>query len=594
MDPRHQKLLRNAQQLELAGKALDAAAAYKEFLAAEPSHVDAWSDYAGQLMRLDQLEEAKQACERALGIDHQHPSAKINLGCILMRWEQLDEAEFQFRFVLLADSGRLDARLCLAECLLKKRDLKSARRILDGAHQHGALDKKYSGLVNSHANQWSTLGSTLLEERNCSGAEEAFSHALQVDPHHFLARANLAEIKVAQGRMTEAEVSFRKLVADYPLKPDARLWLLRFLFIKGDRTAADQELAEILRQAPNDFLVHTILTSTYYGHGLWAEYRAEIERYRQVDPASAYPEFEQSFADLISGDLLRGWERYEARLRLPNELHPEHSFVQPAWSGAPFAGKTILLWAEQGFGDSLMFLRYVPLVKAMGGRVILETQPALLSLAATCAGADLVVPQGGRLPPFDLQASLMSLPWLFRTELSTIPAETSYLRVPEKVPHAAGIQEQLTLSQGNRRIGLVWAGNPNHPRDVERSLPAALLAPLAALPGVSWFSFQLRRSEEVPLPNLVSLAPLLGDFADTAYALSNMDLLITVDTSITHLAGALGIPTLVLLAFMPDYRWMLGRNDSPWYPSLRLYRQPSYGDWESVIQQILLNLSQPS
>jgi hypothetical protein len=311
-----------------------------------------------------------------------------------------------------------------------------------------------------------------------------------------------------------------------------------------------------------------------------------------VDPDQAFLDYEESFLDLLHGELRQGWERYETRLRLPGDLHPQRTFAQPAWNGAPFAGKTLLLWAEQGLGDTLMFVRYLPMVKALGGRVILEAQPALMALAATCGGADLLVPRGAPLPAFDLQASLLSLPWLFRTDLASIPAEIPYLNVPAKVTHRQALLDLLTQAQECSRIGLVWAGSPGHVRDAERSLPVSALAPLAALPGVAWFSFQLGRTEVPPLPGLIPLAPWLQDFSDTAYALSGMDLVITVDTSVAHLAGAMGIPTLLLLSFQPDFRWLLKRDDTPWYPSLRLYRQPTYGDWTSVVQQVVRDLTQ--
>jgi hypothetical protein len=368
--------------------------------------------------------------------------------------------------------------------------------------------------------------------------------------------------------------------------------LITCLTRKGDLGLADQEIAAVIQQEPTNFIVHKSVMGSYYSLGRWAEYRAEIERFRTVDPTSAHLEFEQSFVDLLFGDMLLGWERYEARFKVPKEwrLKPQ-TFAQPAWNGESFAGKTLLLWAEQGFGDTLMFIRYLPLVKALGGRVILETQPALVDVAATCKGVDAVYPQKSSLPPFDLQASLLSLPWLFRTELSSVPAEIPYLDVPAEVLHRQALLALLAPAQESTRIGLVWAGSPGHVRDDERSLPAMSLAPLAELPGVAWFSFQLGRQGVPPLPNLVSLAPLLKDFSDTAYALSGMDLVITVDTSVAHLAGALGIPTLLLLAFQPDFRWMLERDDSPWYPTLRLYRQPTYGDWGSVIQRVVKDLT---
>jgi hypothetical protein len=240
-----------------------------------------------------------------------------------------------------------------------------------------------------------------------------------------------------------------------------------------------------------------------------------------------------------------------------------------------------------------MFARYIPRVKALGGRVILETQLPLLDVARTCKGVDEAFPQGASLPPFDLHASLLSLPWLLRTELHSIPAEIPYLDVPQQVPHKQAIAELLALAETHRklRIGLVWAGNPDHKRDAERSIPAKALAPLAILPGVAWFSFQFDPRDSPPLPNLVPLSSMLGNFSDTAYALSGMDLVISVDTALAHLSGALGIPTLLLLAYQPDFRWLLGRDDSPWYPTMRLYRQPTFGDWGSVVQKLVADLN---
>jgi tetratricopeptide (TPR) repeat protein len=594
MNPNHLKLLKKAQALDLSGKALEASVAYRAFLDREPKHSDAWVDYAGQLLKLDRPEEAQNACDAALAINPNQLAARINLGVILMRRDRLDDAENQLRAVLKVDPRRMDAQLFLAECLLKKRDLDGVRNVLDAAIQPGAMKARYSGLRLHHAELWSMFGFALMKVQKSREAEEACRKALQIDPRNFGARANLASIWMSQGQLEDAERLFQRLVADHPRDVEARLLWITCLTRKGDLGIADQEIAKVIQQEPTSFLVHTSIAGAHYSLGRWAEYKAEFERFHNLDPASASAEYEQSFVDLLFGDMPQGWERYEARLRVSKELRPQRTFAQPLWNGEPFAGKTLLIWAEQGFGDTLMFVRYLPLVKARGGRVILETQGALLDVVATCEGADVVIPMGAPLPPFELQASLMSLPWVFRTELSSIPAEVPYLDVPEEIPHRQALVENLALAQECTRIGLVWAGSSTHKRDDERSLPATSLAPLAALPGVAWFSFQLGRREAPPLPNLISLAPLLKNFSDTAYALSGMDLLITVDTAVAHLAGALGIPTLLLLPFQPDFRWLLERDDSPWYPTMHLYRQPAYGDWESVIRQVVTDLSKES
>ncbi len=479
MHPNHAKFLARAHALDRSGRGPEALAAYREYLTLEPGHAEAWADYAGQLLVLRQSKEAEAACGKALALDPRNLSARINLGCVHMQKGQWESALGQFRAVLAANPGRVDARRALAECLLKA----------------GHLDQ------------------------------------------------------------------------------------------------AEQELMRILGQDARSLEAHQLLGHIYYSQGRWEDFQTEIDRFRVLDPACAYLDFEQGFLDLLFGRMPQGWKGHEARLRIPGLVGPTRTFSQPAWQGESFKGKTLLLCYEQGLGDTLMFIRYAPQVKALGGRVILEAQPSLAAVAATCPGVDRVIPRGEPLPAFDLYASLLSLPWLFRTELSTIPAEIPYLDVPPQVPHRQVLSELLALTQGRIRIGLVWAGNPNHKRDGERSIPAAALAPLAALPGVAWFSFQLGRTDAPALPNLVPLAPLLSDFTDTAYALSGMDLVISVDTALTHLSGALGIPTLLLLTFQPDWRWMLDREDSPWYPSLHLYRQPQAGDWGSVIRRLVDDLA---
>jgi len=395
-------------------------------------------------------------------------------------------------------------------------------------------------------------------------AENACTKALHVDAGNIQARYNLGLVLMELGRLDESEGQFRRILAVDPGLKDVRMALSECLFKKNDQEKAYQNLAEVLRR---DF---------------------------RNDPESPQAANEQGLLDLLFGRMPKGWDGHEARLKIPGQVGPVRNYPQPSWDGQSFEGKTLLLHYEQGFGDTLMFLRYVPKVKALGGRVILTVQRSLADLAATCPGADRVVAHGDPLPAFDVHLSLASLPWVFRTDLNSIPSEVPYLDIPALVPHHSGIATVLAESKDKVRVGLVWAGNPGYKIDAARSIPSEAMAPLSALPGVAWHSFQLGELPPPDLPSLCSLAPLLGDFSDTAYALSGMDMLITVDTAIAHLAGALGIPTLILIPFFPDWRWLLGRDDSPWYPTLRIYRQPDPGDWKSVIEQVVLDLTRAS
>ena len=581
--------LSRARRLHRGGQTAEAEASYRSYLDLVPGDAEVWSELAGHLLSHGRLQDAEAACGAALAADSACAAARVNRGLLLLRRNRTAEAGECFRALQEEVDPRPDVLLGLAECHLKQVDPAGARVLLEGLD--AAPPPGLGTLAGWHGNLWAQVGSAHWEARQTEAAVEAYRRAVRIDPTHFMAHANIGAVRMAQGSLGEAEELFRGLLHRFPGRAEARLLLITCLARAGAMADADREIAAVLRQAPASFAVHRSLMGVYYAHGRWDDYRAELARYREVAPGSAHAEYEESFADLLHGDFRAGWAHYEARRRIPSDLRPQRTFACPEWDGSPFAGKTLLVWPEQGFGDTLMFVRYLPLVKALGGTVLLEVQATLADLAATCAGADLVIPEGVVPPPFDLHVPLLSLPHLFGTDLDTIPADIPYLRVPDEVPHREALQAQLDLAGDRVRIGLVWAGRPTHGRDAERSLAADSLGEWGAIPGVAWFCFQLGRPEQPPLPHPINLAPWLGDFSDTAFALSQMDLLITVDTALAHLAGALGVPALVLLSHQPDFRWLLDRDDTPWYPTLRLYRQPAYGDWASVVHRIAGDLA---
>lgn len=393
-------------------------------------------------------------------------------------------------------------------------------------------------------------------------------------------------------KVLESKAVRRPVLANQPRFTEAKLALARSLIQKEDLAQACSVLQALIVREPDNRKAHNLLVDALTRLGQWESFEKVLDRLiRLHHHPPAQEAFDRGLLDLRLGRMARGWERYEERWQCPGLTGPERNFSQPRWNGESFQGKTLLVFFEQGLGDTFMFVRYAAKVKALGGRVLLAAQPALADVVATCPGVDEVIPHGAPLPPFDLQVPLLSLPWIFRTELDSIPGEIPYLDVPERVPHRQQIAQLLSASEDRIRIGLAWAGSPTHKRDSERSIPPARLAPLAALPDAAWYSFQLGATGDIPLPGLVSLDPSIRNFSDTAYALTGMQMVITVDTALAHLAGALGIPTLLLLAFFPDFRWMMGRDDSPWYPSLRIYRQPAPGDWETVIQSVLADLT---
>ncbi len=296
----------------------------------------------------------------------------------------------------------------------------------------------------------------------------------------------------------------------------------------------------------------------------------------------------ESYWALLRGQMPSGWDLFEGRLLFMDGHRPviPARCQRPLWRGERFDLKTLLLTWEQGYGDTLRMVRYLPQVKARGGRVVLWAQPQLADLLATVDGVSEVVTTF--VPPFDLQASVLSLPSIFRTTLETIPP-APYLQVPARVPNRSALDHWLprTRLDGRLRIGCAWAGNPKHNRDSERSIKSEAFAGLGQIQGVDWFAFQHGLGTLVPFPGVVPLSPHLTTFSDTAHALSHMDLIVTVDTALAHLAGAMGIPCWLLVTHIPDPCWLLDRSDSPWYPTMRLFRQPRPGDWETVIDEVV-------
>jgi hypothetical protein len=318
---------------------------------------------------------------------------------------------------------------------------------------------------------------------------------------------------------------------------------------------------------------------------------ASYEQLLAIKPDDAGVHFNASLARLTLGDLLAGWKEYEWRWKSKHFTSRQRDFTQPLWLGREsLAGKTILLHAEQGFGDTLQFVRYAPAVARQGARVLLEVPGALRRLFEGFQGVERVIAKGESLPKFDCHCPLMSLPLAFGTTLQNIPCEVPYLSAPARRVE----QWRQQLGTGTKpRVGIVWSGRLTHKNDHNRSIPLSALLPLAGA-GVELVSLQ----KEVRGDDLATLAQFgeirhfgeeLQDFADTAALISLLDIVVSVDTAPAHLAGALGKPVWILLPYRPDWRWLLDREDSPWYPTARLFRQPAIGDWESVIERYAMN-----
>jgi hypothetical protein len=416
-----------------------------------------------------------------------------------------------------------------------------------------ALDPCNAELLNRR-------GVALLELRRPLDALNSFERALAVDPGHLDALGNCGNALIKLNRPEQAIAAYDKALGIVP-----------------ENAALLTNRAVALRRLDRP---HEALMSAS---------RALVS-----NPSFAQARFVESVTRLTLGDFAAGWQGYEARWLVGLLASQRRSFTAPLWSGKePLDGKTILLHAEQGFGDTIQFVRYAALVAGRGAaRIILEVQRELVPLLTGIAGVAAVIARGEPLPAFDLHCPLLSLPLAFATELATIPAPIPYLAPPQ----ARVAAWRSRLPERRPLIGLVWSGDPNHDNDLNRSIGLATLAPLLDLPNVAFVSLQ-HDIPERDLPVLQKSSNLhrtdsgFGDFADTAAAISLTDAVITVDTAVAHVAGAIGKPLLLLLPFAADFRWLRERQDSPWYPSARLYRQPEFGDWDSVIATVRQDLT---
>jgi Flp pilus assembly protein TadD len=427
-----------------------------------------------------------------------------------------------------------------------------------------------------HVAAWTNLGVILLEEGQGDEALAALERALALDPASVHARQALARALQGKGRDAEALAVLEEACALAPADPLPRLRLGRALVQAGRFEEALAPLGSALERMPGDPGPVLDLGVALWGLRRWGEAGNLYARALERHPGHAALTWNLAHLRLLTGAWREGWEAFEGRFRLPAFQAMIQALPLPHWDGRPLEG-TLLVHTEQGFGDALMTARFLPQARQRAGRLVLVCQAELRGLLAQVPGVDEALPWGAPLPPHEARIFCMSLPGVLGVDEGTLPGTVPCLRVPRR---------RSPREDGVRRIGLVWKGQSAHTYNPERSLDPVLLAPLGDLEGIRWTSLQMGEGPRPPLAGLEDAAEGFRDFSDTAAALADLDLLVTVDTAVAHLGGALGIPVWLMIPWMPDWRWMLDREDSPWYPTVRLFRQPRPGDWGSVVQRI--------
>ena len=425
------------------------------------------------------------------------------------------------------------------------RALKATGRLTEAAATYQAILKAKPDFPEAHLN----LGNLRKDLGDAAGALQAYRRALVLRPGFAAAHNSLGAVLMDEGRFQEAAAACQTAGRLQPDFPEA----------------------------------HNNLGKAWQGLGRLVEARAAYQAAIRLRPDFPEAHYNRGLLFLLEGNYQDAWQDHEWRWQCPGIGLPRRRWTQPPWQGEALGGRTILLQVEQGLGDVLQFIRYAPLVAGRGGRVVVECHAPLKRLLQSLPGIEQVVAFGEALPPFDLWVPLLGLPRIFGTTLDTIPVGP-YLRAPEAMRLPPNSDSNAAL-----KVGLVWAGSPRPNR--HRSVTLAQMAPLLRIPGIAFYSLQVGEAAAElrnlsPGFNMVDLSPCLNDVADTAAAIAALDLVISVDTSVAHLAGALGHRVWTLLLHVPDWRWLLDREDSPWYPTMRLFRQPHPGDWGSAIQHV--------
>jgi tetratricopeptide (TPR) repeat protein len=624
--------------VELIGRAIQA----------YPRSAPALCNRGSALHDLGRWEEALADCDHALGIDADYPAAHFNRGNALQALGRLEEAVGSFDRAIALRPDFAEAHFNRGNALHEQNRLEAALASYDSAiaaldtypeaHSNRGLVLKELGRLDAalasydralaiepnHVQAHFNRGNLLKAQEKWDAAAESYARALAIDASLPDAHCQLGHVLRELGRFDAAIAAYDAAIArksdhaesflnrgialkelgrlDEALGSYDRAISIRPEFAEGYCNRGNirkirHEYDAALSEYDRAITLEADFAEAHFGHGVVLhdlgrldEAAASYDRAIAAKPDHGGAYFNRSLARLLGGDLERGWPDYEWRFRDHESasIPARRPFAQPLWLGEePIAGRTLLLHCEQGLGDTIQFCRYAKLAARSGARVILEVQPALRSLLANLEGPAEVIAAGQPLPPFELQCPLLSLPLAFKTSLSSIPAEARYLSAD-----ATKVRRwQEALGPKTRpRIGLVWSGNPEHKNDRNRSIPLAEV--LGMLPaGFHYVSLQkeLRESDRGLLESsreLWQAGDGLVDFSDTAALCECLDVVLCVDTSVAHLSAALGRPTWVLLPLSPDWRWLLHRSDSPWYPSATLYRQERRGDWHSVLKRV--------
>jgi tetratricopeptide (TPR) repeat protein len=567
-----------------AGRLVEASAIYRQVLQQQPDHAEALHLLGLLAAQSERPDIAVGLIRRAIALRPNFAEAQINLGNALRANGQLDEAIAAYRHAIVLRPNYAGIHSNLSDALREKGQFDDA---IAACRQAIGLDPN---LPEAHNN----LGNALRDKGELDAAIAAYRLAISLRPNYAEAYSNLGNALKDTGQLEDAIAAYRQAITLRPDYAQAHNNLGAALAYQGQLDAAIASCHKAIALAPKFADAHNNLGTALADEGQLNEAIASYRQSIVLAPNVPEAHYNLSFALLARGDFQEGWEEHEWRWKCKHFTSPLRNFTQPQWDGEPLEGRTLLLHSEQGFGDALQFIRYVPMAAQRGGRIIVECPPELQRLFQTLPGEYQVVARGQTLPAFDLHCPLLSLPLIFGTTLTNIPKIVPYLQADADASRKW--KQRTAACSPGVKVGLAWAGSPGQKNNRNRSTRLAKFAPLAQMEGMRLFSVQKgSAAAESKTPprgmELIDWTEELTDFAETAALIANLDLVIAVDTAIAHLAGAMGKPVWTLLSFVPDWRWLMERDDCPWYPSMRLFRQPFLGDWESITGRVVDELT---
>jgi tetratricopeptide (TPR) repeat protein len=576
-----QHALAKAIERHRSGQLAEAKHLYSQILAARPDEPDALHLLGVLELQSGDTTRAIELIQNAIARNPASPAYYSNLGQALAGAGQITSACDAYRKALTIDPNLQQAWWNFGAALLA----------CGNAAEAVFAANRSAELMPDSADAFALLGRALLAAARPAEAIAPFSRALTIRADDLDSIVNLGSACKDSGEPQRAIELYRKALQQRPDWPEAQANLAD-AFRRADRLSeASDTYEKVLLQRPGWAELHNDLGSVRIGLGDVEGSQKRFQRAVALDPHHARAHYNLAFVHLLNGDYSAGWREHEWRWKRPEMQGQSLNTDRPIWDGAPLKGRRILIHNEQGFGDVIQFIRYAPLLAERGASVIVRCQPQLKRLLQNIAGVSEVIADGEPLPDFDLHCPLLGLPMRFGTTLETIPASVPYLRARDELVDRW--KQRLPRSQGKTTIGLAWRGRAIP--DPHRSISPELLAPLAQIQNATFVQLHQADSADatgaIPQIDVNNFVNEFTDFADVAAVMHQVDLVLTIDTAVAHLAGAMGKKTMILLPFASDWRWLRGRDDSPWYPTAKLFRQTRRHDWSDPIMRAIAEIA---